>query len=153
MRVACRDSVDLCFAYPARRRPATPARQTPAARRRPPARGRTPSAARRSGRGGGRRRAGARGQAPRPRPGARAPAAMEGRGTTREPARTPRSARPDPADLEVFRIEVGRTHGVEPRNILGAIANEAGLDARNIGRIELFDDYSTVELPAGMPKP
>jgi ATP-dependent RNA helicase DeaD len=67
--------------------------------------------------------------------------------------RPPRRQRPDDADLEVFRIEVGRAHGVEPRNILGAIANEAGIDAKHIGRIELFDDYSTVELPSGMPKP
>jgi len=67
--------------------------------------------------------------------------------------RPPRRPRPGDEDLEVFRIEVGRAHGVEPRNILGAIANEAGLEARHIGRIELFDDHSTVELPPGMPKP
>ena len=57
------------------------------------------------------------------------------------------------ADMELFRIEVGHNHDVEPRNIVGAIANEAGLDAQNIGRIDIQDDYSLVELPAGMPKP
>ena len=57
------------------------------------------------------------------------------------------------ADRELFRIEVGPNHAVEPRNIVGAIANEAGLDAQNIGRIDIQDDHSLVELPAGMPKP
>ena len=56
------------------------------------------------------------------------------------------------ADLELFRIEVGREHGVEPSNIVGAIANEAGLDARNIGQISINDNHSMGELPMGMPK-
>jgi ATP-dependent RNA helicase DeaD len=55
--------------------------------------------------------------------------------------------------MELFRIEVGHDHDVEPRNIVGAIANEAGLDAQNIGRIDIRDDHSIVELPTGMPKP
>ncbi|EAR20166.1 DEAD/DEAH box helicase [Nitrococcus mobilis] len=50
-----------------------------------------------------------------------------------------------------YRIEIGRCHGVKPGNILGAIANEAGLDSQYIGRIDIFDRYSTVELPEGMP--
>lgn len=50
-----------------------------------------------------------------------------------------------------YRVAVGRTHGVQPGNLVGAIANEAGIDSTHIGRIELFDDYSTVELPEGMP--
>ena len=54
-------------------------------------------------------------------------------------------------DMEPFRLEVGRVHGVEPGNIVGAIANEAGLDNKNIGRIEIYEDYSTVDLPVGMP--
>ena len=56
-------------------------------------------------------------------------------------------------DMELFRIDVGHDHDVEPRNIVGAIANEAGLDAQNIGRIDIRDDHSIVELPTGMPKP
>lgn len=55
-------------------------------------------------------------------------------------------------DMAHFRIEVGHSHGVKPGNIVGAIANEAGLEAKHIGRIEIFDDYSTLDLPAGMPK-
>ncbi len=51
-----------------------------------------------------------------------------------------------------FRIEVGRNHAVTPNNIVGAIANEAGLEAKLIGRIEIFDSYTLLELPDGMPK-
>ncbi|MBT5813061.1 MAG: DEAD/DEAH box helicase [Opitutales bacterium] len=56
------------------------------------------------------------------------------------------------AGTDRFRIEVGRTHGVAPGHIVGAIANEAGLDSKHIGRIELYDDHSTVDLPSGMPR-
>jgi len=50
------------------------------------------------------------------------------------------------------RIEVGHDHGVKPGNIVGAIANEAGLDSKYIGHIDIRDHYSLVELPVGMPK-
>jgi ATP-dependent RNA helicase DeaD len=53
---------------------------------------------------------------------------------------------------ELFRVEVGRTHGVQPGNLVGAIANEAGVASAHIGRIEIYDAYSTIELPEGMPK-
>ena len=53
--------------------------------------------------------------------------------------------------METFRIEVGHAHHVKPANIVGAIANEAGLDAKHIGRIDIHDDHSFVDLPAGMP--
>ncbi|WP_088707556.1 DEAD/DEAH box helicase [Noviherbaspirillum denitrificans] len=56
------------------------------------------------------------------------------------------------AGMQTYRIEVGHVHGVKPANIVGAIANEAGLEARYIGRIEIHDDYSTLDLPEGMPK-
>ncbi|MDD5631250.1 MAG: DEAD/DEAH box helicase, partial [Methylococcales bacterium] len=55
-------------------------------------------------------------------------------------------------EMETFRIEVGHNHGVKPGNIVGAIANETGIDGDHIARIRIEDDYSTVELPAGMPK-
>ncbi|WP_027156839.1 DEAD/DEAH box helicase [Methylobacter luteus] len=55
-------------------------------------------------------------------------------------------------EMELFRIEVGHMHGVKPGNIVGAIANETGLDGEHIARIKIEDDYSMVELPAGMPK-
>ncbi|WAK01361.1 DEAD/DEAH box helicase [Methylobacter sp. YRD-M1] len=55
-------------------------------------------------------------------------------------------------EMELFRIEVGHKHGVKPGNIVGAIANETGLDGEHIARIKIEDDYSMVELPTGMPK-
>ncbi len=57
-----------------------------------------------------------------------------------------------PEGMERFRIEVGHDHGVKPGNIVGAIANEAGLDSKYIGHIDIHDQYSLVELPVGMPK-
>lgn len=53
--------------------------------------------------------------------------------------------------LTRYRIEVGRQHGATPREIVGAIANEGGIEGRYIGQIHLFDDYSTVELPKALP--
>ncbi|NVD72258.1 DEAD/DEAH box helicase [Duganella sp. BJB1802] len=53
--------------------------------------------------------------------------------------------------MSAFRIEVGSNHAATPSNIVGAIANEAGLEAKHIGRIEIFDTYSMLELPDGMP--
>ncbi|HUA79008.1 MAG TPA: DEAD/DEAH box helicase [Dyella sp.] len=50
-----------------------------------------------------------------------------------------------------YRIEVGHDHGVKPGNIIGAIANEAGLDAQHIGRLSIRGDYSLIDLPDGMP--
>ncbi len=50
-----------------------------------------------------------------------------------------------------FRLEVGIKHNATPSNIVGAIANEAGLEAKYIGRIEMFDDHTMIELPDGMP--
>ncbi len=68
------------------------------------------------------------------------------------PPRADRPPRPAPAgDMVRYRIDVGREHGVEVRDIVGAIANEAGIESRFIGRIGLYEESSTVELPAGMP--
>ena len=57
----------------------------------------------------------------------------------------------DDRGLGRFRIEVGRDHQVKPGNIVGAIANESGLDSSQIGGIEIFDSYSTIDLPDSMP--
>jgi ATP-dependent RNA helicase DeaD len=57
-----------------------------------------------------------------------------------------------PEGLERYRIEVGHDHGVAPGNIVGAIANEAGLDADHIGHIDIYSTHSTVDLPEGMPR-
>lgn len=53
---------------------------------------------------------------------------------------------------ELFRIDVGRVHGVKPGNIVGAIANEAGLQSRYITGLKIHDEHSTVMLPKGMAK-
>ena len=53
--------------------------------------------------------------------------------------------------LQRYRIEVGRNQQITPKDIVGAIANEAGIESRNIGQINLYDDYSTVELPRNLP--
>lgn len=55
------------------------------------------------------------------------------------------------AGMDRFRVEVGHSHKVKPGNIVGAIANEADIDSKYIGRINIFDDYSLVDLPEGMP--
>ena len=54
--------------------------------------------------------------------------------------------------LETYRIEVGHSHGAQPGNIVGAIANEADLDGRYIGHIDIREDHSFVDLPEGMPQ-
>jgi ATP-dependent RNA helicase DeaD len=75
-----------------------------------------------------------------------------GERSSERPRREDRPARAAPAgDMVRYRIDVGRDHGVEVRDIVGAIANEAGIESRFIGRIGLYDESSTVELPAGMP--
>jgi ATP-dependent RNA helicase DeaD len=56
------------------------------------------------------------------------------------------------AGTQRCRVEVGHRHKIKPGNIVGAIANEAGIDNKHIGRISIYDDYSLVDLPAGMPK-
>jgi ATP-dependent RNA helicase DeaD len=56
------------------------------------------------------------------------------------------------SDKQRYRIEVGHEHGVKPGNIVGAIANEAGLAGDHIGSISIDQEFSLVDLPAGMPK-
>jgi ATP-dependent RNA helicase DeaD len=55
-------------------------------------------------------------------------------------------------EMERFRVAVGYRDGVKPGNIVGAIANEAELESKYIGHIEIYDEFSLVDLPAGMPK-
>ena len=56
-----------------------------------------------------------------------------------------------PSSMERFRVEVGWRDRIKPGHLVGAIANETGLDGRQIGKITIFDDHSTVDLPQGMP--
>tara|TARA_B100000579_G_C22677936_1_gene778843 strand:- start:321 stop:1001 length:681 start_codon:yes stop_codon:yes gene_type:complete len=54
--------------------------------------------------------------------------------------------------MECFRLEVGHNHSVKIKNIVEAIANKSGLDRSFIGRVNIFGDYSEINLPEGMPK-
>jgi len=74
---------------------------------------------------------------------------------TREEGRRPPRRREQEADMPAmvpYRIEVGERDGVKPGNIVGAIANEAGLDGQYIRRIEIHEDHTLLELPDGMPR-
>jgi len=72
--------------------------------------------------------------------------------STGAPQRPGRDDRPRVTEkgFNTYRIEVGKIHGVQPGNIVGAIANEADIDSKNIGRIEIRDDHSLIDLPDGM---
>ena len=72
------------------------------------------------------------------------------RGDNRETPK--RRERRDVGEMDMYRIEVGKENGVEVRHIVGAIANEADISSRYIGNIKLYETYSTVQLPKGMPK-
>ena len=74
--------------------------------------------------------------------------------STGAPQRPHRDERPRAAEkgFQTYRVEVGKVHGVQPGNIVGAIANEAGVDSKNIGRIDIRDDHSLIDLPDGMPE-
>ncbi|MDX1589152.1 MAG: DEAD/DEAH box helicase [Oleiphilaceae bacterium] len=80
-----------------------------------------------------------------PAPRAREPRIIERKKRVRTPGG------PVEANMTRFRVEVGRSHGVKPGNLVGAIANEGDLDSRSIGRIDIFDHFSTVDLPQTMP--
>ena len=71
-----------------------------------------------------------------------------GRPRDRAGTRTLRSRGSGPRAM--YRIEVGRRHRVEPRQVVGALANEGGLSRDDFGRIEIRADFSLVELPADL---
>ncbi len=76
----------------------------------------------------------------------------------REPRRRIGGGRPErpigepEADMERFRVELGWRDRIKPGNLVGAIANETGLNGRSIGRIQIFDTHSVLDLPKGMPE-
>ncbi len=89
-----------------------------------------------------------------------ADAALEDLGTRVRAAREEGMEAPAPrarregvgSGFETYRVEVGRAHGVEVRNLVGAIANETGMDNRQIGNIAIRQNYSLVDLPTGLPR-
>jgi len=84
-----------------------------------------------------------------------------GRGLDRDRGERPRKTtdrkakplkdNPD-VNMERYRLDVGYDHGVKPVNLVGATANEADIQTNFIGHIQIFDSFSTVDLPADMPK-
>ena len=71
------------------------------------------------------------------------------RGGGKKPERRPRG-RTD-VDMASYRIAVGKRHKVEPRQIVGALANEGGLSRGDFGHIDIRPDFSLVELPRELP--
>ena len=71
------------------------------------------------------------------------------RGGGRKPERRPRG-RTD-VEMASYRIAVGKRHKVEPRQIVGALANEGGLSRGDFGHIDIRPDFSLVELPRDLP--
>ena len=65
--------------------------------------------------------------------------------------RPERRQRPSNSRLTTYRIAVGKRHRVEPRQIVGALANEGGLSRGDFGAIQIRPDFSLVELPANLP--
>ena len=61
-------------------------------------------------------------------------------------------ARPSSGRMATYRIAVGKRHRVEPRQIVGALANEGGLSRGDFGAIQIRPDFSLVELPADLPR-
>ncbi|MDQ6974701.1 MAG: DEAD/DEAH box helicase [Mariprofundaceae bacterium] len=77
---------------------------------------------------------------------------------TEKPKRERRSAKPKSRSLprlergmERFRLEVGSDHDAQKGHIVGAVANESGIENEFIGHIEIYDQYTTIDLPEGMP--
>ncbi|GHD40844.1 DEAD/DEAH box helicase [Mycetocola manganoxydans] len=64
------------------------------------------------------------------------------------PERRPRGA--SDSSLATYRIAVGKRQKVEPRQIVGALANEGGLSRNDFGHIDIRPDFSLVELPADL---
>ncbi len=69
--------------------------------------------------------------------------------------RNDRQTRPEPRRKRAegpagprWRVAVGRNHGVRPAGIVGAITGEGGIAGRDLGRIDIFDTYSVVEIAA-----
>ena len=62
-----------------------------------------------------------------------------------------RASRAAAQPMAAYRIEVGKRHKVEPRQIVGALANEGGLSRGDFGYISIKPDFSVVELPADLP--
>ncbi len=88
----------------------------------------------------------------RPSRGERPSRAAGGERPSRDGKRRDKAMPEIDADKQRYRIAVGHEHGVKPGNIVGAIANEAGLAGDHIGHISIRESFSLVDLPSGMPR-
>ncbi|WP_194757444.1 DEAD/DEAH box helicase [Aliidiomarina indica] len=73
------------------------------------------------------------------------------RGGDRSERRERKPRRDAGIEFDTYRLAVGTEHGARPGDVVGAIANEADIDSRYIGEIQLFATHTTVQLPKGMP--
>jgi len=73
----------------------------------------------------------------------------DARGKGRDPSAP--AERLSEEDTETYRIDVGYVHGVKPGNIVGAIANVASIEGRQIGHVDIREDHTFVGLPRGLP--
>lgn len=78
----------------------------------------------------------------------------EGRPARGKKERAPHSKHDGPPaqGMERFRLAVGHDQHIKPGNIVGAIANEADIEGKYIGRISIYDAYTLIDLPEGMPE-
>ena len=82
-------------------------------------------------------------QAPRKERNERAP--RDGKPQRRRESRGPSEG------MTRYRVSVGHKDGVKPGQLVGALANEGGIEGARIGRIDIRNGFSTVELPNGLP--
>lgn len=66
--------------------------------------------------------------------------------------RSERRPRRDNGEFNTYRFNVGRSQGVRPGDIVGAVANEISVSASDIGQIRLYGDFTHVDLPKNMDK-
>ncbi len=76
----------------------------------------------------------------------------EGADAKRNGPRGGRNQRGPAQGFTTYRIEVGKRHKVEPRQIVGALANEGGLKRGDFGAIKIYPEFSLVDLPSDMPQ-
>ncbi|GEP47990.1 DEAD/DEAH box helicase [Microbacterium saccharophilum] len=76
----------------------------------------------------------------------------ESRGSGGQAERGERRPRTGGSSMTTYRIAVGRRHKVEPRQIVGALANEGGLRREDFGAIQIRPEFSLVELTADLPR-
>lgn len=80
------------------------------------------------------------------------PLDLGARDAERAPAFDAADLPPGGERLDLFRLEVGRRQGVLPRHLVATLTNQAGLEPRHVGRIDIRNDFSLVQLPGGMPR-